>query len=80
VRQALTFFMLLSCGGCSSLTALATRAPEQRQAAATMAPVTTAEEPRKFECSDGTISNSQYGCLVEMAKARLPPSQTATTK
>ncbi len=45
-----------------------------------MAPVTTAEEPRKFECSDGTISSSQYGCLVEMAKARLPPSQAATAK
>jgi hypothetical protein len=31
--------------------------------------------PAKFECSDGTISNSQEACLVNMARARLPPGQ-----
>jgi hypothetical protein len=40
------------------------------------APVADAAPPR-FECSDGTISTSQSGCLVNMARARLPPGQPA---
>ena len=38
------------------------------------APVADAA-PARFECSDGTISTSQEACLVNMARARLPPSQ-----
>jgi uncharacterized protein YcfJ len=79
VRQALTFVALLSCGGCAALTTMTSHEPESRQAPVmTASPaVTTVEEPRKFECSDGTITNSQYDCLVAMARARLPPSDPA---
>jgi hypothetical protein len=45
-------------------------------AAASEKPAAVADvAPAKFECSDGTVSNSQEACLVNMARARLPPGQ-----
>jgi hypothetical protein len=76
VPQALAFLIVLLCGGCADLARSAAQAPEPQQASITANPPTTVEALRKFECSDGTISNSQYDCLVAMAKARLPPSQS----
>jgi hypothetical protein len=76
VRHALTLVALLSCGGCAALTSMTAREPA-RPAPAMAAPIETIEEPRKFECSDGTITNSQYDCLIAMARARLPPSDPA---
>jgi hypothetical protein len=78
VRVRLTFALLivLLCAGCTDLLTSEAQAPEPQQAAVAASLPTMVEEPRKFRCSDGTISNSQYDCLVAMAKARLPPSQT----
>jgi hypothetical protein len=69
------FLIVFLCGGCADLARSAAQAPEPQQTPAIANPATTVEAPRKFECSDGTISNSQYDCLVAMAKARLPPPQ-----
>jgi hypothetical protein len=75
VRLAFAFLIALLCGGCGA-DLLRSAAPEPQQAAVVANDAPIVEEPHKFRCSDGTISNSQYDCLVAMAKARLPPSQT----
>jgi len=75
VRSTFAFLIALLCGGCADSLRSAVQAPEPQQTAAAANLPTSVEEPRKFRCSDGTISNSQHDCLVAMAKARLPPSQ-----
>jgi len=67
---------VLSCGGCADSLGSTARSPEPQRPAVAENLLTMTEEPREFRCSDGTISNSQYDCLVAMAKARLPPPQT----
>jgi hypothetical protein len=71
----------VSCGGCAWSQKPAAQpvaqapAPNQVAAAAPAAPAPAADAPPRFECSDGTISVSQTGCLVNMAHARLPPGE-----
>jgi hypothetical protein len=79
VRLAFALLIVLLCSGCTDLLTSATQAPEPQQAAVAASLPTMVEPPSKFRCSDGTISNSQHECLVSMAKARLPPSQTDQT-
>jgi hypothetical protein len=77
MRIDLVLLISLSCAGCALSQKPLAQAPAAQQAA------TPAEKPAaaadaaaaNFECSDGTVSVSQYGCLVNMARARLPPSQ-----
>jgi hypothetical protein len=76
VRLAFAFLIVLLCTDWADLLRSEAQAPEPQQAAVAANLPTMVEEPRKFRCSDGTISNSQHDCLVAMAKARLPPPQT----
>jgi len=50
-------------------------AANQIAGAAQPALAPTADATPRFECSDGTISVSQTGCLINMAHARLPPGE-----
>jgi len=78
MRIGAAVLISLWCAGCAFSEKSAALAPAPQQAAAPekTAPVADAA-PARFECSDGTISTSQYGCLVNMARARLPPGQPA---
>jgi hypothetical protein len=78
MRIGIAVLICLWCAGCALSEKPAALAPAPQQAAALekTAPVADAA-PAKFECSDGTISTSQHGCLVSMAHARLPPGQPA---
>jgi hypothetical protein len=76
MRIDLALLISLSCAGCALSQKPVAQAPAPQQAAAPEKPAASADAaPAKFECSDGTTSFSQYGCLVNMAHARLPPSQ-----
>ena len=77
VRLVLALSIAFFCTGCAFFQKPAAQAPAPQQAAvpANPPPVADAASPR-FECSDGTVSISQDGCLVAMARARLPPAQT----
>jgi hypothetical protein len=75
MRVAPVLLISLSCAGCALSPKPVAPAPQQAAALEKPAPAADAEPPR-FECSDGTISVSQYGCLVNMARARLPPGQS----
>jgi hypothetical protein len=82
VRSALALLILVWCAGCADFQKLVAQAPAPQPAAvpanpspANPPPVAEAA-PAKFECSDGTVSSSQDACLIAMARARLPPSQT----
>jgi hypothetical protein len=81
MRIDLVLLISLSCAGCASFQKPVAQAPAPQQAAAAENPAPVADAASaKFECSDGTVSFSQYGCLVNMARARLPPSsQTERT-
>jgi hypothetical protein len=69
--------MALSCTGCADVRKPAAQAPAPQQAAVTENPPPAADAASpKFECSDGTVSISQDACIVAMARARLPPSET----
>ena len=78
MRIGIALLISLWCAGCALSEKPAALAPAPQQAAALekTAPVADAASA-KFECSDGTISTSQHGCLVSMARARLPPGQSA---
>jgi len=77
VRSALALVILVSCAGCADFQKSIAQAPAPQPAAATANPPAASEAaPARFECSDGTISSSQDACLIAMAKARLPPSQS----
>jgi len=74
MRLGLVLLICLSCIGCARLQKPAAQAaaPQQGGAPEKPAPVTDAA-PAGFNCSDGSISSSQDACLVDMARARLPP-------
>jgi hypothetical protein len=77
MRIDLVLLLSVWCAGCASSfekPVAQAPAPQPAAVAASPAPVADAASP-KFECSDGTISFSQTGCLVNMARERLPPSQ-----
>jgi hypothetical protein len=77
VRAALALLISFSCAGCADFQKSVAQAPAPQQAAVPATPPPVADAaPARFECSDGTISSSQDACLVAMARARLPPSQT----
>ena len=76
--QMLALLVSFSCAGCAGFEKSVAQAPAPQPAAAPSAPSPVAEAtPPRFECSDGTISISQDACQIAMARARLPPSQTA---
>jgi hypothetical protein len=76
MRLGVVLLVALSCAACA-LSKPAAQAPAPQQATMQLRPPPVADSgPAKFECSDGTISTSQDACLVAMAHARLPPSQT----
>jgi hypothetical protein len=76
MRIAYPLLILLSCAGCALSQKPVAQAPAPQQtAAAAPIPAPAADTTPKFECSDGTISFSQTGCLVNMARARLPAGQ-----
>jgi hypothetical protein len=77
MRFSVVVLIALSCGACSRFQKPVAEASAPQPAATPekSAPVADAA-PARFECSDGTISTSQDACLVSMAHARLPPSQS----
>src|SRR5258708_8999405 len=77
MRFGVVLLIAASCAGCAPFQKPAAQAPTPQQAAALENPPPVADAaPAKFECSDGTVSNSQETCLVNMARARLPPGRT----
>jgi|ERR1700722_4924197 hypothetical protein len=76
MRFGVVVLIALSCVACARFEkpVAEASAPQPAAAADKQAPVSDAA-PARFECSDGTISISQEACLVNMARARLPPSQ-----
>ena len=78
MRIDLILLISVWCAGCSSFQKPVAQAAAPQPAAAPeklIPPPVADAGPARFECSDGTISFSQTGCLVNMARARLPPSQ-----
>jgi len=75
MRIDLVLLISLSCAGCALPQKPVAQAPAPQTAAPEKPAASADAGPAKFECSDGTTSFSQYGCLVNMAHARLPPSQ-----
>jgi hypothetical protein len=74
MRPGSALLILLACAGCAWLAKPVAQAPAAQQTAAVAAsPAADAQVAPRFECSDGTISVSQSVCLVNMARARLPP-------
>jgi hypothetical protein len=73
MRTGFALLILLSCAGCALSPKPVAQAPAPQQTAAAAILPPAADATAKFECSDGTISFSQTGCLVNMARARLPP-------
>jgi hypothetical protein len=68
------------CAGCAAwsqkpVAQSAAQAPAANQVATAAPPAPAADATPRFECSDGTISVSQTGCLINMAHARLPPGE-----
>jgi hypothetical protein len=74
MRTASALLILLLCANCalSRKPAAQNPAPLPEPAVASN-PASVADTSPRFECSDGTISASQSDCLVDMARARLPP-------
>jgi hypothetical protein len=73
MRNSLVLLVFLGLLGCAHLPQTAAPAP---QPSAAPAPKQAAEAaPVNVECSDGTAAPSLDACLVNMARARLPPSQ-----
>ena len=78
MRPGSALLIVLSCAGCAWSPKPVAQAPAAQQTAAVPArPAPEAEVSPRFECSDGTISVSQSGCLLNMARARLPPQPPA---
>jgi hypothetical protein len=75
MRIGYPLLIALSCAGCAWSQKPVAQAPAPQQTAAAPIPAPAADAAPKFECSDGTISFSQTGCLVNMARARLPAGQ-----
>jgi hypothetical protein len=80
MRASSALLILLSCAGCALSQKPMAQNPAPQQAAAPQNPAPVADaSSANFECSDGTISVSQTGCLVNMAHARLPPQPVEQT-
>ncbi len=79
MRFGVVVLIALSSAACAPFQKpVAQAAATQPAAPENPAPVADAvPASAKFECSDGTVSNSQEACLVNMARARLPPGQTS---
>jgi len=76
MRFGVVLSIALSSAACAPFQQPAAQASAPQQAAVPEKPAPVADAaPAKFECSDGTVSNSQETCLVNMARARLPPRQ-----
>jgi hypothetical protein len=75
MRIGYPLLIAFSCAGCALSQKPVAQAPAPQQTAAAPSPAPAADTTPKFECSDGTISFSQTGCLVNMARARLPAGQ-----
>ena len=75
MRMGFALLILLWCAGCALAPKPQAQAPAPQQTAALPTPAPAADPVPRFECSDGTISFSQTGCLVNMARARLPAGQ-----
>jgi hypothetical protein len=77
MRFGVVVLIALSCVACARFEkpVAEASAPQPGAAPDKQAPVADVG-PARFECSDGTISTSQEACLVNMARARLPPSQS----
>jgi hypothetical protein len=77
MRFGVVVLIALSCVACTRFEKPVAEASAPQPAAAPDKPAPVADvAPARFECSDGTISTSQEACLVNMARARLPPSQS----
>jgi hypothetical protein len=77
MRFGVILLMALSSAACAPFQQPAAQASASQQAAVPeKSPPVADAAPARFECSDGTVSNSQETCLVNMARARLPPGQT----
>jgi hypothetical protein len=76
MRMGFAVLISLWCAGCALAPKPVAQAAAPQQTAALPAPAPAADTAPKFECSDGTISFSQTGCLVNMARARLPAGQS----
>jgi hypothetical protein len=77
MRFGVVVLIALSCVACARFDKPAAEASAPQPAAVPDKPAPVADAaPARFECSDGTISTSQEACLVNMARARLPPSQS----
>jgi hypothetical protein len=78
MRFGVVVLIALSCVACAPFQkpVAEASAPPPAAVADKSAPVADVVTPTRFECSDGTISTSQDACLVSMARARLPPSQS----
>ena len=76
MRFGVVVLIALSCVACARFEKPVAEAsvPQSGAAPEKSAPVADVA-PARFECSDGTISISQEACLVNMARARLPPGQ-----
>jgi hypothetical protein len=74
MRLGLVLLICLSCTGCARFQKTAVQTPVPQQAVVPERPAPVADvAPAGFTCSDGSISRSQDACLVDMARARLPP-------
>jgi hypothetical protein len=76
MRLGLVLLILLCCADCARLQKPTGDASSPQQAATLEKPAPVAATPPPgFNCSDGTVSSSQDACLIDMARARLPPQQ-----
>jgi hypothetical protein len=76
MRFGVVVLIALSCVACTRFQKPVAEASAPPPAVADKSAPVADAAPAKFECSDGTISTSQDACLVSMAHARLPPSQS----
>jgi hypothetical protein len=75
MRNSLVLLAFLGSVSCAGRQQAAAPAPPPP---ATPTPAQVSDTtPAKVECSDGTTAVSLEACLINMARARLPPSQQA---
>jgi hypothetical protein len=80
MRLGLVLLIFLSCIGCARFDKPAAQAATPQPAVAPEKPAPVADAVAAgFTCSDGSISRSQDACLVDMARARLPPAAIERT-
>ena len=69
MRTGAVLLISLSCAGCAWSRKPVAQAPVPQRAATLQNPAPDADAaPAKFECSDGTTSVSQSGCLINIAR------------